>query len=291
MYTSNGGIDMKLNPHRWNVAARHICVLVVLLLIVDKQKLAAQTVPQLGTQMSKEAFHIKIVNASLPDVLAEIHNRTALNFAVDGVPAKTGIMIDVSGTADLVLDSLSQSFGYSWTRSKTGVILLRKNFTDPNDVPQLNLLEWQRSAQDVDRILSGFPGPFDSNQLVALANQFYTSLTPEQKLDLSNRRAKDSMQYSNTQLSPLLQLCIAAKLSHPQQLWRAFNLLLTALPASSLQIETSRISKDGDESVVELSALNLYISGPSGNRGSLTLFRDTVKRQQTDRAGQEDKKK
>jgi hypothetical protein len=266
-----------MRPNSIHTKAIHGLLAVLAVLLLPIQRAQAQSQPSQTANVSKRLITLKMKKASLFDAIAEIHKQAGLNFLVDGIPAKPAQIVEASGTLSQVLDAVSQEFGYFWTRSKTGAILLRKSFADPADIPQLNLLEWQHAAHDVKTILWGFPGPFDANQISGLRNNFYSALTAEQKRLLADGRSKGAaeMQWTDAQLTQVHQLCMAAKLSSRQRSWRAFDVLLAFLPTSYLEVEPLNplAQAAGAPSGVGDLALNLYISGMSGDKGSVMLFK------------------
>ena len=245
-----------------------LCAALVLLAV---QRAQAQSQSAQAAKVGEKLISLKLEKASLFDAMAEVQKQTGLGFLVDGVPAKPAHIVEASGTVAHVLDVVSQDFGYTWTRSRTGAILLRKSFADPADIPQLNLLEWQHAAHDVKTILWGFPGPFDGFQISDFRNNFYSAVTAEQKRTLADRLKKGAaeMQWTDAQLTQVHQLCMAARLSHPQRLWRSFDLLLASLPTSYLEIEPLNPPPQvgSAPSGVDDLVLNLYISGMTGDRG------------------------
>lgn len=260
-----------------------LCAVFAALVLLVAQRAQAQSQSSQAAKVDERPIALKLDKASLFDAMAEIRKRTGVSFLVDGIPAKPAQIVEASGTLSQVLDVVSQDFGYFWTRSKTGVILLRKSFSDPADTPQLNLLEWQHMAHDVKTILWGFPESFDPSQLFQFRKDFYSTLTAEQKRSLNGGQPKgaEEMQWTDAQLTQVHQLCMAARLSSPQRLWQNFDLLLAYLPTSYLEIESS----NGDL------ALNLHVSGMTGDRASVMLYKATdEKRDSPTRAAEEVKK-
>jgi hypothetical protein len=262
-----------MRPHSIHPKAiQGLFALFAALVLLAVQRAQAQIQPSQAAKVGEKLIILKLEKATLFDAMAEIHKQTGLSFLVDGIPAKPAHIVEASGTVTKVLDVVSQDFGYFWTRSKTGTILLRKSFADPTDTPQLNLLEWQHAAHDVKSILWGFPGPFDSFQISGFRGNFFSSLTAEQTRLLGDGLSKGAaeMQWTDAQLTQINQLCMAARLSHPQRLWRAFDLLLTYLPTSYLEIDPQAGSAPSDAGDL---ALNLYISDRSEIKGPMILYR------------------
>lgn len=125
---------------------------------------------------------------TLPGALTTIAGQAAVTFVTEGRPYKATLGdndVPVFPPAGLPLreavDKIAAAFDYAVER-QNNTFLLRKRYTDPNDLPEVTLEECALAASDLARVLK----PFDSGMKMLgigrnpAIEKLMKSLTPEQ---------------------------------------------------------------------------------------------------------------
>lgn len=126
------------------------------------------------------AVHLTTRGLSFDETIAALGQQSGCCILVDGEPALVARSIDVSGSLSGALDAVCDAFDYTWSTSRTGVVLLRKRFRDPHTLPQFDNREMVSVAHRIADALGQLPYDRDPGRMPAILTELYLSMSPEE---------------------------------------------------------------------------------------------------------------
>ncbi len=100
---------------------------------------------------------LRLRKQPLRDAVRLISASAGISILVDGSPLRDSKDIDFTGPAQDGLDRVADEFDYTWTVSKSGIVLMTKRFSDDSERPQANAIELGQSARDIVRAMRALP--------------------------------------------------------------------------------------------------------------------------------------
>src|SRR5579884_313347 len=179
---------------------------------------------------------LTVQRQSLSDITAILSAQLGLSIVADGEPLTRQADVELNGTAKEALDRVADIFDYTWMPLKSGVILMRKRFKNPDDYPQMNLEEMRQMAREIVAVLQALP--FDPNPAHenAIITELFRSFTPAQVLLLRSGRVLRGSELSVQQLNLLQQAVLSSYFSEPCSAWTLLLAQLDSMPQSFLQM-------------------------------------------------------
>jgi hypothetical protein len=170
-------------------------------------------------QMLEREVVLDHKHSSLADILKEMAEKYGVRAAVEGTPLRERADITFQGTLREALDRLSDLFDYQWRVSRSGVILMNKRFTDPNDIPQMLLQEYRQVAKDQLAVLPDTAPDPDHERWGELLLSLARTLTASQ-LQALNQGARLSPGDLTPQQRRLFDQAIYARIyGPPRGIW------------------------------------------------------------------------
>lgn len=142
--------------------------------------------PQTSTATSWKQVTLNVKGTSLANLCKVLSAQIGHGIIVDGVPLREQADVEFSGDGSKALDKVADVFDYSWTLGKSGVVLMRKRFTNPDEMPQFTRAEWRRVSRNVLSILSAFSFDHNAAHEQEYPVQLYHTFTPEQVQSLQS---------------------------------------------------------------------------------------------------------
>ncbi|HLK60345.1 MAG TPA: hypothetical protein VKU00_27540, partial [Chthonomonadaceae bacterium] len=123
---------------------------------------------------------------SFLECLKALQARAPVNFLADGAPVRAFAAFSSHGDLSDAIDSLADSFDYTWKPGPGSMVLLIKRFRDPFETPQTHLSELRAVATDLLSILHSFNVDPVQDQWDGVLLAFANSLTPQQTQSLKS---------------------------------------------------------------------------------------------------------
>jgi hypothetical protein len=136
---------------KWNGPILLFCA-VSAMVAADSSAADAQQTDRMKRMLEREVV-LDHKHSSLADILKEMAEKYGVRAAVEGTPLREKADFSFQGTLREALNRLSERFDYQWRASRSGVILMNKRFTNPDDIPPMLLQEYRQVAKDQLTIL------------------------------------------------------------------------------------------------------------------------------------------
>ena len=153
-----------------------------LLFICSTSANAQERNSQIDIKVKRVKFAAKLI--AMSDMIAILSEKSGCSIVVDDEPLRKLGDIDIDGTVQEALDRIAQTFDYTWTLSKQGVVLMSKAFNNPKEIPQMNLPEMRQMARTAIAALNSFPCDLDRMICYTQANLLFKSFSKEQAANL-----------------------------------------------------------------------------------------------------------
>jgi hypothetical protein len=127
---------------------------------------------------------IAVHQRGFTDVLESLAKSASISILTDGVPDNAEARLDVRGSVRDVLDQVSAHFDCSWAVSKSGIVMLSRRFTDPNQRPQIHMKEMQQMVRDIHAAFQLVPADALNSSYDQLLNAIAHSFSAEQRAAL-----------------------------------------------------------------------------------------------------------
>lgn len=143
---------------------------------------AAQNQGELkGSVRLNQPVEIKFKQSAMAAILRDLSQRYGVSVIADGVPLLQSADLEFRGSLREALDRIADTFDYTITIRKTGIVSMMKRFKNPEERPQVIPAEMRQTATDMLTILPVFPYDVDEPPLWArMIRQLAPQLTPEQ---------------------------------------------------------------------------------------------------------------
>ena len=172
---------------------------------------------------------------SLMDALKSLSDQIGRSILIDGEPRRRETTIDFSGDGSGALDRVADAFDCTWEEGKHDVILMRKRFSKPEDMPQFNRVEWLQVTRNVLDSLNTLNFDHDLHLQTVDATRLYRSLTNEQLQLLQGKQRLTLAQISVAQQELARQWIFNAFFADSYSKWQRLEENLRAMPTSRLE--------------------------------------------------------
>lgn len=222
----------------------HVLVLGMLGIVQDSGSalgMARQRV--IRTPRLEASYALKVENASFESILEKL-GKTGLRLLVDGEPIVKQANVHSEGSLRNALDSFARAFGFDWKLSKSGHVLMTKNFQSVDDHPQVDIHEIKRVAADM---VAGIrTASFDANvNWTDSLRQLWFSMTSDQEQILRSGQLLNARDLSSNQRTLLVQSVLGNTFSDALSAWLTFHEKVGSISSSSLQGRVTPVSRRG----------------------------------------------
>lgn len=107
---------------------------------------------QLPVGRKELQFTMQMKNRSMTEALTDLQKQKAFSWIIDGEPLLDNASLNFTDSFDNVLQRIAELYGYRSFRSKLGVMLFVKNFTNIEDRPQSNPKEISRAVEEIEKL-------------------------------------------------------------------------------------------------------------------------------------------
>lgn len=108
--------------------------------------------PKSDSSLSK-TVELRFNGISMQAMLRDVSDQFRVSVFADGVPIRDKADIEFHGSLRDALDKIADTFDYSVTVHKSGIVSMMKRFTNPEDRPQMAAAEIRQTAADMLTIL------------------------------------------------------------------------------------------------------------------------------------------
>jgi hypothetical protein len=210
-----------------------ISVLSYLSVQADAQKPKASAIK--ASAILEQKCQVNLEDSTFSEVLRALRKAGNVSFVVDGEPSLQKTHFQVAGTVKQALEKLAATYDCAWKLEVSGIVLLQRHFSRPEELPQAPLIEMKQMADDIVAALRTVPVDTTPQNKFKPLNHFVSTLTQTQVTRLRNgqRLGQDSL--FPMQLS-LLEVAFATNAYGPPTfVWENLQGLFDAMPASSIQ--------------------------------------------------------
>lgn len=185
----------------------------------------------------EQPYHEKTQTLSFAQAAALLNKTAGLSIAADGEPLLMQATLRFDGTLHNAIDQIADAFDFSWTLTKSGVVLMRKRFQADGERPQASLIETRQIAKDMIKALRTVP--FDParglwpDQMQQLAHTF----SPELWQALRTGERTSVAMFVPAQIEALTQVVIGNTFTDQITPWQRLLDELALLPDTFLQTE------------------------------------------------------
>lgn len=191
--------------------------------------------PQSDIQSRLEAkINLKQNDIPLDATLHLMQSVSHVNILADGEPALQKASLDCTGTVRDALNSIADAYGYKWIVTRSGTILMTKQFNNAKQRPQMHLGEMQQMVKDIRRVLALAPITDPNASPNPLLRQLLVSLTPEQYQAISGAQTFYARDLRPDQLQLFTQSVWQFNMPQAYQKWDMLMGLLAGFPKSYL---------------------------------------------------------
>ncbi len=169
---------------------------------------------------------------------ASLLNKTAgLSIVADGQPVLPQAALRFEGTLHQAVDQIAEAFDFSWTPTKSGVILMRKRFQADGERPQISLVEARQIAKDMIKALRSVPYDAARGTWSEQLQQLTHSFSPQQWQSLQTGERTSVAMLTPLQMDALTQVVLRNTFTDQMLPWERLLDELALLPDTYLQTQ------------------------------------------------------
>ncbi len=172
--------------------------------------------------------------ATLDATLHLVQSVSHINIVADGEPALQTASLECVGTVRDALNSIADAYGYKWTLTRSGTVLMSKQFNNAKQRPQMHLSEMQQMAKEIRRALALAPITDSNARPNPLLRQLLVSLSPEQYRAISGTQTFYARDLRPEQFQVFAQSVWLFNMPQTYQKWDVLSSLLAGFPKSYL---------------------------------------------------------
>ncbi len=184
-----------------------------------------------------QPYRQKTQSLSFAQAVALLNKTAGLSIVADGEPVLTQATLRFEGTLSQAVDQVADAFDFSWTLTKSGVVLMRKRFQAAGERPQTSLVEARQIARDIIKALHSVPYDSARGTWDEQMKQLYRTFSPEQWQTLRAGGRTGVAMLAPAQRDALTQVVIGNTFADEIVPWQRLLDELILLPDSYLQTQ------------------------------------------------------
>jgi hypothetical protein len=169
---------------------------------------------------------------SLPDILHVLMTQCKINVLVDGNSVRKEADFNFNGSVAQALDTVSDAFDCDWSVNKRGIVLLRRRFSAPDELPQMHLAEMQQMTADIFKALRMVNVDTEFRHQYVPLDKMIGTLTPEQRRYLLAGNILKARDMPADQQALLEEALVTEALNPAYEIWEEARSVLRGLPFS-----------------------------------------------------------
>jgi hypothetical protein len=212
--------------------------------VASAQICLAQKPPRDNAALSRAA-QLSAKQTSMSDMLATLSASAHISILADGEPVLKKADVICAGTLREALDKVADTFDYTWSITKGGIVLLSKRFKSPDERPQVNLPETLELMRNVVRALQTVDYDPDPSHATTLVREALQSFTPQQTHDLESGVKLSGASLLPQQKALLTQAIATRTFAEALRMWEAALPTIENMPISRVEAR-KRIGTNAD---------------------------------------------
>ena len=196
-----------------------------------------------GTARAQEAVwrqnivHIRCKDSTFEQALEQVAAQANISIVTDGIPLSKSFTLEAELPAEKALSQIADAFDCSWNVSKSGIVLLRKRFTNEHERPQVVPAEMRASLRDLLSFIQGVYAPKPGKSLSDSFRKLQANLPPD-ALKLFNSNAGLPVRMLTPDLQQqAIQIILQNQLDTAETSLQRLDRQLASLPESVLTTE------------------------------------------------------
>ena len=174
-------------------------------------------------------------HGSMQQALEQVAAQAGISILAEGTPARKPFMGRAEASAEQALAQIAGDCDYTWSLSKSGVVLLTKRFTDEHDRPDVVPAEMRAVAHDMlTAVQTIYTPPPARTTLSAQFRALFAALTPEQVAAGASGRGLLVASLAEPLRGQAVQTIYTEEFSKVYLDWHNFEKHMEALPQSRL---------------------------------------------------------
>ena len=192
----------------------------------------------------KQKITVKCKDSAFAQALEQVATQANISIVADGVPLPHPFTLEDELPAEKALTQIAEAFDCSWNVSKSGIVLLRKRFTNEHERPQIVPAEMRASLHDLLSFIQGVYAPKPGKSLSDSFRKLQTNLPPY-ALKLFNSNAGLPIRMLTPDLQQqAIQIILQNQLDTAETSLQRLDQQLASLPEAVLTTE-DRLSAGG----------------------------------------------
>lgn len=197
----------------------------------------ADTTPQWTTKPIK----FVIDKRSFAAILTALSRQIGKNIVVDDEPLLKSAAFNIDGTTKDVLDKVAATFDYSWTLSRSGVIMLTKRFQSPDEVPQMNLPELRQMVKQSLAALSNVQCDTQEDWWCFQCKTLFELFSSQQQQDLKAGQSIGYADWTAEQRTLTRQMVVNRRFAGILRGWKYIDMMLSGFSRAAVQMQRYRV--------------------------------------------------
>ena len=219
----------------FTICSAPITVLTLAFCLFAPTRVSTQHAP-LRSQVLDREVEVRAKRASLPGILEDLATRYGIAVLADGWPLRDTADLDFRGSLRDALDRIAEAFDYTWKLSSKGMVLLNKRFKNPDERPQLNLLELRHVAKEMLTALPPVESAEDHTDWGKMIVTLADMLSPEQTQMLQSGKKLAASDLTPAQRILLERIILTRGFSVPRGVWERLYFQLDNMKSSVVQL-------------------------------------------------------
>jgi hypothetical protein len=193
----------------------------------------------------QQKIEVNLTGATMDAAFAAITQKTHLSIVADGAPARQKADVSLDGTVKGALDAVADAFDYTWTLTRSGVVVMAKRFKDPAERPQVNLPEMVGMTRDIIRALNIVDYDKDPSHWPVLVKEVAQSFTQQQLHVLDSGAKLHGSDLLPEQQRQLTRAILSKTFNSTLQMWEDLLPKLPPMPGSRIQARKTADAQAG----------------------------------------------
>ncbi len=217
----------------------------------------------------KQTYHKDFRDTGLPAILANLQSVLKINSIMDGIPTHKA-SIELKGTVSEVFDQLCAEYDSTWKIGPSGIVLFTRKFRKPSEFPQIHLPEMLQMTKQINQALKLAQIDLTPGHEYDALGAFAASLTPDQMRTLESGERLGYSAFSEEQRNLMSSGLAAGTFAPMSQVWQKTEMLLRALPASTLQARRQNTGKTPVSQDYQV----IHVAKPKGEPTLITILQE-----------------
>ncbi len=186
----------------------------------------------------QQSIDIRCKDSSLEQAIEQLAAQINISVVVDGLPLSKSFTLETRMPAGQALTQIATAFDCSWSMSKSGILLLRRRFTDEHERPQILPAEMRPFLHNLLSLISTVYTPKPGKSLSSSFRELEADLSPDALKMFDSVEGIPVYTLSSALQQQATQIIFQNQLNSATYRLSEFDKQLSALPEASLKTES-----------------------------------------------------